>query len=179
MNLVEQWQKGEVAAFETLFLRYKDMVLRTALSMNVGEGEAEDIVQMAFIKVYQSRGKFEGDEAGFRRWLYRIAMNLCVDIHRKKQTCLHLEEMQEKGFEPATEFSYARQEAKDMIWQAMDCLDSKHRSVVVLRYLHGLPYEEVAKTLDIPLGTVRSRLNTAIRVMRQKLVGEKGGTYEV
>lgn len=179
MNLVKEWQKGGVAAFETLFLRYKDMVLRTALSMNVDGGEAEDIVQMAFIKVYQSRGKFEGDETGFKRWLYRIAVNLCMDNHRKSRKCLRLEQMREKGFEPGAEFSYDRQEAKDIMWQAMDCLDGKHRSVVVMRYLHEMPYEEIAATLDIPLGTVKSRLNTAIRIMRKKLVEEKGATYEM
>jgi RNA polymerase sigma-70 factor (ECF subfamily) len=172
VNLVEQWQKGETAAFERLFLQYKDMVLRTVLSMNADGHEAEDITQMAFIKAYQSRSKFNGDDNAFKRWLYRITINLCVDTHRKKRSYLHLEQLKEKGFEPSNQSSYSKVEAKDIVWQAMDCLDSKHRSVVVLRYLHEMPYEEISKTLDIPLGTVKSRLNTAMRVMRRKLVRE-------
>ncbi len=172
MNLVKEWQKGDIAAFETLFLRYKDMVLRIALSMITDRGEAEDILQMTFVRAYEAREKFEGDETGLRRWLYRITINLCMDMHRKRRTCLHLEQMKEKGFEPAAEFSHSRLEAKDELWQAMDCLDSRPRSVLVLRYLHEIRYEEIAKTLDIPLGTVKSRLNTAIKTMRKKLVKE-------
>ncbi len=172
MNLVKEWQKGDIAAFETLFLRYKDMVFRTALSVIDDRGEAEDVLQVAFIRAYEARGKFKGDETGLRRWLYRITINLCMDTYRKRRACLSLNHMKEKGFEPAAEFSHSRLEAKDELWQAMDCLDSRQRSVVVLRYLHEMRYEEIAKTLDIPLGTVKSRLNTAIKTMRKKLVKE-------
>jgi len=179
VNLVEQWQKGETAAFERLFLRYKDMVLRTALSMNAAGDEAEDITQMAFIRAYQSRSKFNGDDNAFKRWLYRITINLCVDTHRKKRSYLHLEQLKEKGFEPSNQSFYSKTEAKDIVWQAMDHLDNKHRSVVVMRYLHEMPYEEISETLNIPLGTVKSRLNTAMRVMRQKLVREKEGNNEL
>lgn len=171
MNLVKEWQKGGIAAFETLFLRYKDMVLRTALSMLTDKGEAEDILQMTFIRAYEAREKFKGDEVGLRRWLYRVTINLCMDFYRKRRAYLRLDQMKESGFEPVAEFPHARQEATDAVWKAMDCLDSKHRSVVVLRYLHDLSYEEIAKTLDIPLGTVKSRLNTAIKIMRKKLGG--------
>ena len=172
MNLIRQWQKGKVSAFETLFLRYKNMVIRTAWSMVADKSEAEDVLQMVFIKVYEIKGKFKGDEIGFRRWLYRITINLCIDMLRKKHSCLCLDQIIEKGFEPADEFPDHGLEVKDELWQAMDCLDDKQRSVVVLRYLHELSYEEIAKTLDIPLGTVKSRLNTAIKTMRKKLVNE-------
>ena len=174
MNLVKQWQKGETAAFEALFHRYREMVLRTAWSMVYEEGEAEDIVQAAFTRAYESREKFKGDEDGFRRWLYRITINLCLDTYRKRRTHLRLEQMRETGFEPSTEFTQASQEASDTMWQAMGCLDGKHRSVVVLRYLHEMSYEEIARTLGIPLGTVKSRLSVAIKIMRKKLVEEKG-----
>lgn len=172
MNLVKEWQKGDIAAFETLFLRYKDMVLRTALSMIADKGEAEDILQMTFIRAYEAREKFKGDEIGLRRWLYRITINLCMDTHRKRRVHLHLEQMRERGFEPSEEFSDSGIELKDELWQALDCLDDKHRSVVVLRYLHEMSYEEIAKTMKIPLGTVKSRLNTAVKAMRKKLVNE-------
>jgi len=175
VNLVEQWQKGEAAAFERLFLQYKDMVLRTALSMNGDGHEAEDIMQMAFIRAYQSRSKFNGDDNAFKRWLYRITINLCVDVHRKKRSYLSLEQLKEKGFEHGNQSSHSKMEAKDIVWQMMDCLDNKHRSVVVLRYLHEMPYEEISETLGIPLGTVKSRLNTAMRMMRRKLVKAEGG----
>lgn len=175
VNMVQQSQKIETAAFERLFLQYKDMVFRTALSMNTNGHDAEDITQMAFIRAYQSRAKFNGDDNAFKRWLYRITINLCVDAHRKKRSYLSLEQLKEKGFEPSNQSSHSNMEAKDIVWQMMDCLDNKHRSVVVLRYLHEMPYEEISETLGIPLGTVKSRLNTAMRIMRRKLVRAKGG----
>lgn len=172
MNLVKQWQKGKVSAFETLFLRYKNMVIRTAWSMVGNKNEAEDALQVVFIKVYELKGKFKGDENGFQRWLYRITINLCIDMLRKRRFFLCLDEMKEKGFEPADDFSDNGLEVKDELWQALDFLDDRQRSVVVLRYLHELSYEEIAKTLEIPLGTVKSRLNTAIKTMRRKLVNQ-------
>ncbi len=173
MNLVSQWQKGEVAAFEALFHRYREMVLRTALSMVCAGAEAEDVVQAAFVKAYEARDKFKGDEDAFRRWLYRITINLCLDAYRKKRACVRLEEMKEKGLEPGGEFAQISQETNDIMWQALNCLDGKHRSIVVLRYLHEMSYEEIARTLNIPLGTVKSRLCTAIKIMRRKLAEEE------
>lgn len=173
MNLVKQWQTGETSAFETLFHRYREMVLRTALSMVYVESEAEDIVQGAFVRAYESRDKFKGDEDAFRRWLYRITINLCLDTYRKRRASLHLDQMKEKGFEPSAEVTQASPETTDIMWQALGCLDGKHRSIVVLRYLHEMSYEEIARTLNIPLGTVKSRLCAAIRTMRRKLAEEE------
>ena len=138
--------------------------------------QAEDILQEAFVKVYKSRDKFQGDERGFRQWLYRITINVCIDNHRREpRLFFSLEEMGEEGFEPAeTGSSHADLEEKDLIWQAMKSLDSKHRLVVILRYFHELPYEEIAEILDIPVGTVRSRLNTAIKTLRQVLANREG-----
>jgi RNA polymerase sigma-70 factor (ECF subfamily) len=173
VNLVSQWQKGEVAAFEALFHRYREMVLRTALSMVYIEGEAEDIVQATFVRAYESKDKFKGDEDAFRRWLYRVTINLCLDVYRKRRANLRLEQMKERGFEPSAESARSSQETSDIMWRAMDCLDGKHRSIVVLRYLHEMSYEEIARTLNIPLGTVKSRLSAAIRTMRRKLAEEE------
>ncbi len=174
VSLIQKWQQDEITAFEGLFLRYKDLVLRTAFSMLGDEAEAEDALQVVFLKVYQLKEKFKGDEAGFRRWLYRITINLCIDLQRKKRPHLHLEQLQERGYEPAVEFSSARLEAKDELSQVLKCLESRQRAVVVLRYLHELSYEEIARTLKIPLGTVKSRLNTAMKILQQKLLEERG-----
>lgn len=175
MSLVKQWQTGVIAGFETLYNRYKDMVFRTAVSLTGDEHEAEDILQTAFIKVYEARDKFKGDEDAFKRWLYRITINQCVDSHRKKKPrspSFSLDQMMGNGFQPRAELSESKLEVEDMVWQAMECLDEKHRSVVILKYFQELPYEEIAQILNIPLGTVKSRLNTAMKTMRQRLVKE-------
>lgn len=173
MNLVKQWQKGDVAAFETFFLQHKDMVLRTALSMIGDRAEAEDVLQTTFVRAYQARGQFKGDEPGLRRWLCRIAINLCVDVHRKRRRYVHLDQLREKGFEPSCVSSHSRFEARDELWPALASLDVRQRSVLVLRYLHEMSYEEIARTLEIPLGTVKSRLNAALKAVRTKLVRER------
>ncbi|HSW56789.1 MAG TPA: RNA polymerase sigma factor [Dehalococcoidales bacterium] len=176
MSLVELWQTGIVSGFETLYSRYKDMVFRTALSMTGNVHEAEDILQMTFIRVYKARDKFKGDENALKRWLYRVTINQCLDFHRKKKSRslgYSLDRMMENGFQPRVEFSNSKQEVEEMVYLAVGCLDDKHRSAVTLRYFEGLPNEEIAKILNIPLGTVKSRLNTAMKMMRQRLVKEK------
>ena len=176
MDLIQQWQSGDSRAFDALFHQYKDMVFRTALLMAGDAYQAEDVLQEAFVKVYKSKDKFEGDESSFRRWLYRITINICIDGRRRKPTLLFsLEEVGEDGFEPVeTGSTCAKFEDRDAIWQAMRPLDGKHRLVVILKYFHELPYEEIAQILDIPVGTVKSRLNTAIRTLRRVLVNEEG-----
>ncbi len=175
LDLIQQWQRGDSSAFEALFHHSKDMVFRTALLMVGDPCQAEDMLQEAFVKVYKSKDKFEGDETSFRRWLCRITINVCIDSHRRKAPPLFsLEEMGGDGFEPAEPGSTrARFEERDAIWQAMRSLDGKHRSVVVLRYFHELPYQEISQILDIPVGTVKSRLNTAIRTLHRVLVNEE------
>ena len=176
MDLIQQWQSGAPEAFEALFHRYKDMVFRTALLMVGNECQAEDRLQEVFVKVYKSKDKFKGDESGFRQWLYRITINICIDSHRREAMSFSsLEEMGEEGFEPAEMGSaYAKFEEKDAIWKAMKSLDGKHRLVLILRYFHELPYGEIAQILDIPVGTVKSRLNTAIKTLRRVLANEEG-----
>lgn len=177
MDLIQRWQGGDLEAFEMLFIRYKDMVFRTSLLMVGDEHHAEDMLQETFVKVYKSKDKFKGDENGFKQWLYRVTVNICIDHHRGKSSSVSsLEQMSEEGFEPAEADSQASfgLEEKDAIWQAMKFLDDKHRSVVLLKYFHELSYGEIARILDISVGTVKSRLNTAIKTLRKVLVSEEG-----
>lgn len=173
MSLIKNWQKNDITAFEALFLEYKDLVLRTAISMLDDATEAEDILQMVFVKVYKLKEKFKGDEPGFRHWIYRITINQCIDEQRQKHADLHLEQMKDKGYEPSVAFSSTQIEDREDISRAFQCLDKRQRAVVTLRYLHGLSYKEIAQTLSIPLGTVKSRLNTAMKILQQELVEER------
>ena len=176
MDLIQRWQSGNSDAFEAIFNYYKDKVYRTALLMIGNASQAEDILQEVFVRVYKSKDKFDGDENSFKRWLYRITSNICIDNYRKKSLSFSsLEEMSEQGFEPAEKGpTHSKFEDRDAIGQAMTALDSKHRLVVILRYFHELPYEEIAQILDVPLGTVKSRLNTAIKTLRRELMKEGG-----
>lgn len=174
MDVIQQWQSGSSQAFEVLFHRYKNMVFKTALLM-VGDGhQAEDMLQEVFVKVYKSKNKFKGDENGFKQWLYRITINICLDSHRRKSPPLSsLEQIREGGFDLAVSTSRDWEEV-DAVRRAIKSLDRKHSLVVILRYSLELSYEEIAQVLDIPIGTVRSRLNAAIKTLRKVLVGEGG-----
>ena len=169
LNPVKKSQISELSSFDSIYLQHKDMVFRTAVAMLSDDVEAEDLMQTIFIKVHNSKMEFK-DEIHFKRWLHRITVNLCIDELRKHRNILRLDRMREKGIEPITESSKAKIEIKEELQQALACLDLKQRSVIILKYLHGLTYEEIAKTLGIPLGTVKSRLNTAIKIMRNKVI---------
>ncbi|MBI2958164.1 MAG: RNA polymerase sigma factor [Chloroflexi bacterium] len=170
--MTKQRGPSDMDVFEALYQRHKDMVFRTALGMLRDESEAQDLLQATFIKVYESRPKFDGDEDAFRRWLHRVTVNLSIDVYRKKKRtgALSLDRAVGKGFQPSVEPAHSRLETRDLALQALDCLDGKHRSVVVLKYFHGLAYDEIARILGIPQGTVKSRLNTAMRTMSARLM---------
>ncbi|MBI2855100.1 MAG: RNA polymerase sigma factor [Chloroflexi bacterium] len=175
MSPFRRGEPGDIEGFEALYERHKGMVFRTAMGMVGDENEAQDILQATFIRVYESRHRLDGDEEAFKRWLYRVTVNLSIDVYRKRKrtATLSLDHAKSKGFEPEAESTHSKLEARDLVWKALDCLDGKHRSVVVLKYFHGLAYDEIARTLNIPLGTVRSRLNAATRAMSNKLSDER------
>ncbi len=119
---------------------------------------------------------FYSQKGSLSAWLYRITVNRCISEHRNKHLpILSLENLQKEGFDPADVDSQCpadlviRQEESERIKQAMKALDRKHRAVLVLRYFDDLSYQEIAQALGIPLGTVKSRLNTAIRTLHEEL----------
>lgn len=163
--------------FEAIFHCYKDMVFKTAYLI-LGDGEkASDALQEVFIKVHKSLDAFDPQKGKFKTWLYRITVNQCISERRRKGSAsFSLERLEEEGLHlrdtnsQLPEELLMKQEESKAIKQAMQSLDAKHRAVLALRYFDELSYDEIAETLGIPLGTAKSRLNTAIKVLRQKLV---------
>ncbi len=173
MDLIKEWQAGDTAAFETLFHRHKDMVFRVACSV-IGEiHESEDVVQEVFIKVYKAA--FHGEEQEFKGWLRRITLNYCISRYRRNGLRLNsFEGMSENGMPLPQETSpilpqtvLEENEKRGETRKLLKNLNDKHYLVMVLRYYHDLSYEEIAQMLNIPLGTVRSRLSNAVRLLRQ------------
>ena len=162
---------------EALFRNYKEMVFKTAYLILGSAEEADDVLQEVFIKVHKSWGTYDPERGALSTWLRRITVNHCISERRRKRPPLvSLDGLEEQGFDPPDadaelpEELLIKQEQKERIGRAIRSLDRKHRAVLVLRYSDGLSYDEIAEVLKIPLGTVKSRLNTAVKALCKELV---------
>lgn len=158
-------QAQDEETFAALFQQYKNLVFKTAYLMLGNPIEAEDALQEVFLNVHRALGTFDPSRAAFSTWLYRITVNHCLNRRRKREVPLFsLGEI--PGHDPSPEGQVMTDQVLE---QALDSLSDKLRSVVVLRYYAGLPYAEIGEILDVPLGTVKSRLSLALDAMRRTL----------
>lgn len=164
-------KSGDKEAFAMLVKQYKDRVYRYAFGMLSDRMEAEDVSQEAFIKAFYSLSKLENRYA-FSSWLTRIVSNICYDRiqRRKKEKIVSVElidnSILNKGMEQA--------DLHMTIQEAMKALSPEHREAVLLRDVEGYSYEEIAAMLNIPLGTVKSRINAARLMLRKEMKRETG-----
>lgn len=165
-QLIVEAKKGHKESFAKLVRRFQGDVYRHALGMLGDRMDAEDVVQEAFVKAFYSLSKLESEYA-FSSWLTRIVSHLCYDrIQRKKRETAILRETAAVSSIPAKTDDRELQLA---IQEAMQKLTTEHREIIVLRDVQGYPYSEIAAILHIPLGTVKSRINTARLLLRQEL----------
>ncbi len=161
-----EWQSGNMAAFEALFRQYERLVFKNAYLMIGTREEAEDVLQEVFVSVWKSRHTFNPNRGKLTTWLHRITVNKCLERNRKKKLApVSLEGLDLPGTQPSDEILVTRQEYDKLI-EAMNSLDAKHRVVLVLRYFNDLSYEEIAQAVGIPLGTVKSRINNGLKLLR-------------
>ena len=179
--LIERCRAGDVAAFEPLVEKYRQRVWRLAYNTLRDREEAWDVAQEAFIRAYQALPSFRGQSA-FYTWLYRIVMNVAADRARSRGArgrAFGTERVPEEDWErvlpdqnpgdEAPDAAAARREARQKIVRALDTLPEHHRKIVMLSDLEGLSYREIADTLEIPMGTVMSRLHNARKRLRDAL----------
>ena len=188
--LVRRAQAGEQRAFAELVERYQRKVFAVALGLMKNREDAMDVAQEAFVKVYKYLYHFKGD-ASFYTWLYRITVNICVDRHRRKagdmRDQVEFDEIVENAIAPAPgmlssnidadpQKAALRAELSIKIQEALNEVPEKHRAILLLREIEGLSYEEIATTLQIPKGTVMSRLFHArkkVQLALSNYVGRK------
>jgi RNA polymerase sigma-70 factor, ECF subfamily len=181
--LIKKSAKGSLEAFNQLVLRYQDMAYNFARSLVDDPAAAEDNTQESFIKAFQNMRTFRG--GSFRSWLLRIITNTTYDsIRRAKhlptQPLFPEDEYGEEYDTPAwlvdpsasVEESVEQNESAARLHQLVDELPEKYRKVLILVDFHELDYSEVAEVLNVPLGTVKSRLARARLQMREKLQAE-------
>jgi RNA polymerase sigma-70 factor (ECF subfamily) len=162
-------QKGDMVMFNQMVDRYKDRLMNVIGRMLSSQEEAEDIVQETFVRVYQHRQSFNFKHC-FSTWIYTIALNLARNELRKRRKFKFYDITEMQGNE--SEFAVEPEVPSNLpqaLNKAISQLPEKYRIAFVLRDVQELPYEEVAKVLDVPLGTVKSRVNRARLMLREKL----------
>jgi len=184
-SLIRAFHSGEKSAFDTLVIRHKDRVFNLCLRFLGDYQEAEDTAQDVFLKAYNSLKRFRF-ESSFFTWLYRIAINTCknkvkslgyryrkmdnqIDIPEESIEGHHAEHMENSGRDPVSDLE--NKEMKKILQHAIDSLPSDQKSVVILRDLQGLSYEEITDVTGFKLGTLKSRLSRARSNLREKLGG--------
>jgi RNA polymerase sigma-70 factor, ECF subfamily len=177
--LIRRCQRGDKLAAEVLIRRHQNYVYRLCWLVMRNEQDAEDMTQETFIRAFRALPRFEIREAtSFEAWLYRIAVNACRTRMRRKwyQALPWSEPTPQVVAEPDEQPDHLaiRGEQRDSILQAVNSLDEKHRLVILLRYYAGLSNEEIARTLEIPCGTVRSRLHFARQRLKELLAEHEG-----
>ena len=173
-QLIDQTLSGDSASFGELVLRYQDRLYSTVTHFVGCREEAEDVVQDAFVQAFMKLETFHGTSA-FYTWLYRIAFNVAISRNRRKRPKISVDATRERtGSDPvdtgaAPEEELHRKEKVEQVHQALGRLAEEHRSVLVLRELEGCDYESISEILDLPLGTVRSRLHRARLQLKTEL----------
>lgn len=180
LSLVRRVQRGDKGAFDLLVLKYQHKVVKLVMRYVRIPAEAEDIAQEAFIKAYRALPQFRGDSA-FYTWLYRIAINTAKNAVAARDRSpieydLDLQdgesswEVQGRLRDPDTpEGLVLTEEIRQTVNSAIEQLPEDLRTAIVLRELDGLSYEEIATTMDCPVGTVRSRIFRAREAIDRRL----------
>lgn len=189
-NLVKRVQNGDPAAFRALFDKYNRRAYAVALGVVKNQQDAHDVVQDAFIKVHKHIGKFQGSSS-FYTWMYRIVMNLSIDYIRKRKRNTEFDDGVKKDsvagdgallpriMDENPGKTVGRRELTEHIQAALAELPEYHRQVILLREIEGMTYEEMAEALDVPKGTIMSRLFHARRKMQEMLSGYLEGDLEI
>jgi RNA polymerase sigma-70 factor (ECF subfamily) len=173
-QLIDQTLAGQSASFGQLVQKYQDRLYNTVVHVVGNAEDAKDVVQEAFVQAFLKLDTFQRASA-FYTWLYRIAFNVAVTHRRRRHAARWGEQAHlNDGREPADngEAPVARLEREErcrQVREAIGQLSEEHRVVLVLREMDGCCYETIAEILDLPVGTVRSRLHRARLQLREQL----------
>jgi len=170
-EIIEACKQGDRDAFHDLFEAHKDRVYTIAFHYSGDEAMAHDVTQQVFLKLFTSISQFH-ENSQFTTWLYRIVANACTDEHRKRRRFvpfspeIEVRTMVAKGSQEET---YHRRQVADSVRGAIGELTPKLRLPILLKYVEGLSYDEIAESLGVSIGTVSSRLNRGHKMLALKL----------
>jgi RNA polymerase sigma-70 factor (ECF subfamily) len=177
-RLIAECLQGRTAAFGELVRRYQDRLYNTVYRLVDNAEDAQDVVQDAFLNAYQSLDSFKGDSRFFT-WLYRIAVNAAISLKRKRKVAFSIHargDHPEGRTEPLDDSEFSkpghsleRAEEERRIQAALNLLSPEHRTVLILKDMEDQKYETIAEILQVPIGTIRSRLHRARIELRSLL----------
>ena len=184
-RLLERCRAGDLEAFDELVAQHQGKIFNLCCWMLGDRDEAGDAAQDAFVRAWRAIGNFRAD-AAFGTWMHRIAVNVCLDARARRAkaplTYSALEKPGDDGesrsFDPpdkadTPDKAVARRERRQVVLQALAALPEHHRAVVVLFDIQGYSYEDAAQALDLPMGTLKSRLNRARAALRKALEDQR------
>jgi RNA polymerase sigma-70 factor (ECF subfamily) len=183
-RLIAECLQGSTAAFGVLVRRYQERLYNSVYRLLDNAEDAQDVVQEAFLSAYQSLDSFKG-ESLFFTWLYRIAVNTAISLKRKQRVTVRMEtdrngelslEPQDASAESRPGHALEQAEQGRRVREALSRLSPEHRAVLVMKDMEGQKYETMAEILQVPIGTIRSRLHRARLELRELL--EKGERTE-
>src|SRR6187200_837233 len=182
--LIERCSAGDQSACAELVASHQRMVFGLALHLLGDRDEALDLSQEVFLRVFRTLSTFRGQSA-LKTWIYRIVINQARNRqrwwrrrHKSDQVSLdqHVAahgDLRQPGDDTAPDRAYARKQLAERLWSALDHLPFDQRTVIVLREIDGLSYDEIAFSLGVAIGTVKSRLTRARQTLRAELRGEQ------
>lgn len=165
-----------MTAEERFFALYRPeagRLYRTAWAILGNEADAADALQEATFRAYRAFHQLKGGSDAFPFWMRRILVNTCTQILRKRMRVIPVERPEDLAPEAVTLPEGLLMESD--VWDAVQELDERYRAVVVLRFLNDMQLEEIAATLEIPLGTVKSRLHAALKLLRTRMTAADHG----
>lgn len=183
--LVERVQKGDKAAFDLLIHKYQHRIV-SLISRYVNDpSESQDVAQEAFIKAYRAIDRFRGDSA-FYTWLYRIAINTAKNwlvARKRRPPASDIDAVDAEQYDidsrlkdrATPESELMREEIEKTVFDTIATLPEDLRTAIILREMEGMSYEEIATTMECPIGTVRSRIFRAREAIEEKLKPLVGG----
>lgn len=181
-SLIAECLQGNTAAFGELVRRYQDRLYHSVYRLVDNAEDAQDVVQDAFLNAYQSLDGFKGGSRFFT-WLYRIAVNTAISLKRKRRVAVRMETGSNgKCIDPADPSEENRPghaleqaELERRVHEALGRLSPEHRAVLIMKDMEGQKYEAMAEILQVPIGTIRSRLHRARLELREVLEKNEQG----
>jgi len=175
-DLVRRLQNREARAMAELYDRYGRVVYSVVLRIVRNQGVAEDLVQEAFLRIWNRIHGFDGEKGSLVGWVLAVARNRAVDYcrslpGRQQERTMELDRMEEPSVFGDLDESLLQNDRVRLLRDAFARLNANQRAVIELAYFEGLTHTEMAERLEEPLGTVKTRVRTALQILRQELAG--------
>lgn len=182
MELIERryihhFEQADHAAFGAIMEQYKDKIFRMASRILKGSAESDDVVQETFIRFYMNMYRYD-ESKSLSAWLYQIGKNVCRDMLRKRKATIPLDEQPGgEGLQrhewvpdehPTPEEAVLQSESREVVAEIIDSLPDKYKPLFVGQYMHGLSLEEISRSVNLPINTVKSRMNRGRSYLKRK-----------